>query len=162
MELQFPVAILFQDPEEPDCEGYTFCSEEAFNVVSAAAPRYRRGALILDRAEQAYRTDEVRLVQPTTPLWLRILMTILRQRDEIKFRAVYDLSAAELTFAELQDRIVAAVERDREMWADDEYFVHGRTEPLDLDELIGKAVAAVRAATTVADIGSGLRASWPY
>ena len=121
------------------------------------------GARLVDNTGQAFVIREVKSIGFRTPLWLRLIMRLTRQGDDVEHAVVCRLEPqGPVPFAEVQDRVCRCIDLNSDDWIDDEAMAGEAGEPLELDDVLAAAKAAVRRATDVATLFDGLDAAWPY
>jgi hypothetical protein len=85
-----------------------FSDEPDFHRARLRTLRRRElvNMLLVDSAGRAWAVRKVWSVSPRTPLWMRAILTLFRQSDDIEHAVDYELEGrGSISFAEVQDRV---------------------------------------------------------
>ena len=165
----FPLLALGPDRYRPvskdDEKFYVLRDEDA--LLRATRDELKSGVrlkmLLIDSANNAYRISRIVDAGPKTPLWHRLLLGIFRQAGSIERRLECDFTCEEpVAFKAVKARVLASIERNQDDWVDDEAIVGEAGAPLALEEILGRAKAAVSRATNVRELFENLDQAWPY
>jgi hypothetical protein len=121
----------------------------------------RTGMLLVDNACRAWAVSKVWSVGPRTLIWMRVLLTLFRQSDDIEHAVDYELEDRGLIFfAEVQDRVCRSIDRNPGDWVDDEAIAGEAGPPVKLADILEVVKAAVTQATNLKELSDGLDAAW--
>ena len=121
------------------------------------------GSEIVDNAGRRFLVQDVRRVGRKTPMWFQFLLALFGQTDDVVHILELDLvEGPPITFAEVRQRVCAAMDRDADEWLEAELEAaveRGRASegrgPLEA------AKSAVSEAKTVQEMFDGMDAVWP-
>jgi len=163
----FPLLALGPDRYTGDASNERFHRFQDMAALTRVTRQEQRSGArlqwdLIDNDGQLFRIVGETALQTLTPLWDRILMTVLRQREAIADLMEIEFSApAVVTFESVKARVWASITRNQEEWDDEEPALEVRRAPLPLSEVLRKANAAVDAATNVEDLFARLKEAWP-